>query len=249
MRQDPHEMQQPQPPQPPQPQPLPQPLQPLQPLQPRQPPQPRACCSPSRVPAFSLSKTKNVPRLTSEISSSLRVISGTLGVSREDTSAAGATVAADAPPASDNDTPTTPSAGTTSLRRLRFEVGFFSGIQASLAFDNVCAARIIRTLCVGTMQDRPPTRTQLCRIEFRDCMKAMVAGNSCQNIHVIICVPDNLLSHGAMSDCWSALQPPSLRRTTRIGRSCIEPDGSRRRLGSDVGTGTSLQTRAGTKRN
>src|SRR6476620_10460222 len=97
-RQAPHEMQQPQlqPPQPPQalqalqPQP-PQPLQPLQPLQ------PRAYCTPGL--SISLSKTKNVPKLTSEISSSVKVNWGTGAVSRNGTSGAGPTApAADAPP-------------------------------------------------------------------------------------------------------------------------------------------------------
>ena len=34
-----------------------------------------------------------------------------------------------------------------------------------------------------------------------------------------------------MSDCWSALQPPSLRCTTRVGRSCIESAPARFRRG------------------
>jgi hypothetical protein len=95
-RQAPHERQQPQlhPAQPAHPiqdlqPPTEQPLQPLHPAhprapphrataQPRQPPprQPRwAYCSPT-CPRFSLSKTKNIPRLTSEISSSVRLIWG-----------------------------------------------------------------------------------------------------------------------------------------------------------------------------
>jgi hypothetical protein len=39
-------------------------------------------------------------------------------------------VAADAPLASDKDTPTTPNAGTTSLRRFRFEACFVTAIVA-----------------------------------------------------------------------------------------------------------------------
>jgi hypothetical protein len=102
-----------QPPQPPQAlqalQPLAQPLQPLQPLQPRW----ANCCPPSRgVPAVSLSKTKNVPKLTSKISSSMKVICGP-AVSRNGTSGVGPTApVADEPPASAIDTPTTPATGT-----------------------------------------------------------------------------------------------------------------------------------------
>jgi hypothetical protein len=59
----------------------------------------------------SLSKTKNVPKLTSNISSSLSVICG--GVSHNCTSGAGPTApVADAPPVSAMDAPTTPATGT-----------------------------------------------------------------------------------------------------------------------------------------
>jgi hypothetical protein len=71
----------------------------------------------------------------------LSVISGTRAVFDDGTSAAGA-VAADAPPASDKDTPTTPNAGTTSLRRFRFEACFVSGIvESSMPSKKVDVAR------------------------------------------------------------------------------------------------------------
>src|SRR4051794_21775315 len=146
MAQLPQDKQQPQPPQPPQPPPqpqaLPQPLQPLpQPLQPPQPlPHPRATCSPARVaPAFSLSKTKNVPRLTSEISSSLRVNPGPVAVSLDGVSETDPAVAADAPLASDKDTPTTPNAGKTSFRRFRFEACFVTAIVESSMNSSTCS--------------------------------------------------------------------------------------------------------------
>src|SRR5262245_52955869 len=110
MRHTPHDQQQPQPPQPQPPQP-PQPAQPLHPLHPlphpRQPPQrqARSYCSPNRgVPAFSLSKTKNVPKLTSEISSSLSVMRGPGAMSFEGVSATVPAVPAEAPLASDKET-------------------------------------------------------------------------------------------------------------------------------------------------
>src|SRR5215831_16227893 len=88
-------------------QPRPQPRQPPQRAQPR-----CAYCTPgSRGSAISRSKTKNVPRLTSAISSSLKVISGACAVSF--TSVVVATVpAAAALPASATDTPTAPATGT-----------------------------------------------------------------------------------------------------------------------------------------
>ena len=94
-------------------QPLAQPLQPPQPLQPRW-----ANCTPSRgVPAVSLSKTKNVPKLTSKISSSMKVTCGPGAVSHNGTSGVGPTApVADEPPASAIDTPTTPATGTAFFR-------------------------------------------------------------------------------------------------------------------------------------
>jgi|SRR6516164_6449960 len=140
MRHTPHDKQQPQPPHPQPPQPpqrQPQPLPHRQPPQ-RQPPhrQPRAYCSPSRgVPAFSLSKTKNVPKLTSAISSSLSVICGRM-VLWDGVSAVGTAVAADAPPASDKDATATPTTGTASLRAFRFEACVLCGIiESSRTFE------------------------------------------------------------------------------------------------------------------
>lgn len=94
-------------------------LQPLaQPLQPEQPPQPRAYCTPGSRgsrPKRSRSKTKNVVKLTSMISSSLKAMFGPAAASR--TSAAGPTPpVADALPASAIDTPTTPATGTAFFR-------------------------------------------------------------------------------------------------------------------------------------
>src|SRR5262245_36493955 len=109
--QAPHETQQPQL-QPPHP---PQALHALhpraQPRQPPQPPQPRAYCTPGwRASMFSLSKTKNVAKLTSVISSSLKVTCGPDAPCR--TSAGGPTAAVADPPASAIDAPTTPTTGT-----------------------------------------------------------------------------------------------------------------------------------------
>jgi hypothetical protein len=52
-------------------------------------------------------------------------------VSHDGTSAAGMAVAADAPPASDKDTPTTPTTGTASFGYFRFEARFVCGIVES----------------------------------------------------------------------------------------------------------------------
>jgi hypothetical protein len=135
-RQAPHETQQPQlqPPQPAQAVQALQPpmLQPLHPLQPPQPPQPLAQrpttpppqplhplqprwanCWPGTL--SSLSKTKNVPKLTSNISSSLRVNCG--GISCNCTSGVGPTAPVpDAPPVIAMDMPTTPATGTAFFR-------------------------------------------------------------------------------------------------------------------------------------
>jgi len=134
-RQAPHETQQPQL-QPPQPAqalqdlqpPTLQPLQPPQALQPLtpplQPPQPLAApplqprwatCTPAR--SASLSKTKNVPKLTSEISSSSRINCGT--VSSKCTSGAGPTAPVADAPGIAMDTPTTPAIGTAFFRCVR----------------------------------------------------------------------------------------------------------------------------------
>jgi len=56
-------------------------------------------------------------------------------VSHDGISAAGTAVAADAPPASDKDTPTTPNTGKASFVRFRFEACFTCGIvESSHAF-------------------------------------------------------------------------------------------------------------------
>jgi hypothetical protein len=72
-------------------------------------------------------------------------------VFRDGISPVGTAVAADAPPASDKDTPTTPTTGTASLRRFRFEVCFVCGIECSHVFD---ARGTIRTCCIGALQGR-----------------------------------------------------------------------------------------------
>jgi hypothetical protein len=113
----------------------PLPVGPPPPPQPPQPPQPRltaqpllppwlrflASCKPGRfVPAFSLSMTQKVARLTSEISSSPRVITG--AVFSVGVSPTGPTAASDGPPANDN-APATPNV-MAFARLLRFEVCF-----------------------------------------------------------------------------------------------------------------------------
>jgi hypothetical protein len=60
-------------------------------------------------------------------------------VSREGISAVGTAVAAEAPLASDKDTPTTPTAGMTSFRRFSFEVCFVCDTVKSSGF---CTRRI-----------------------------------------------------------------------------------------------------------
>jgi hypothetical protein len=72
----------------------------------------------------------------------------------EDTSTAG-TAAADAPPASDIETPTSPNAGTTSFRRVRFEARFVSGIVRSpMPFANMAAQNTIYFACAACKPDR-----------------------------------------------------------------------------------------------
>lgn len=94
---------------------------PPQPLQPR-PPHLWAYFSPSRAAELSRSKTKNFDRLTSESSSSPRVITGS--VCRDDAFSAGATPVADAPPAIAKDIPAAPQTGKAFLECFRFETGF-----------------------------------------------------------------------------------------------------------------------------
>jgi hypothetical protein len=146
-RQAPHTTQQPQL-QPPQPAqalqalqpPRAQPLQPPQALQPLttalQPPQrlttTAAYCWPRT--SISLSKTKNVLKLTSKISSSSKLNCGV--VSRKCISEVGPTPpVADAPPAIAMETPTTPATGTVFFRGFFRCFGFVRGIvETSHAF-------------------------------------------------------------------------------------------------------------------
>jgi hypothetical protein len=74
------------------------------------------------APALSLSKTQNVTKLTSQISSSRRRFSWLSRASRVIVSNDGVGVAMDAPLASDNDSPAAPRTGTVLLRRFRLEV-------------------------------------------------------------------------------------------------------------------------------
>ena len=74
-----------------------------------------------KAPALSLSKTQNVTKLTSQISSSRRMFSWLSRASRVIVSNDGGGVAMDAPLASDNDNPAAPRTGTVLLRRFRFE--------------------------------------------------------------------------------------------------------------------------------
>ena len=125
-----------QPRQPPQPlptapQPLPTALQPLpaapQPLQPL----PARCANCWPDISTSLSKTKNVPKLTSKISSSWRVTCG--GVSRNCTSGVGPTApVADAPPVIAIDRPTAPATGTAFLKCFCVLCGIFEISLAAL---------------------------------------------------------------------------------------------------------------------
>lgn len=91
------------------------------------PPQPRpphlwAYCSPSRGAMLSRSKTKNFDRMTSESSSSPRVITGS--VRCEDPFSAGATPVADAPPTIARDIPAAPHTGRAFREGFLFETCF-----------------------------------------------------------------------------------------------------------------------------
>ena len=71
-----------------------------------------------------MSKTKNVPKLTSKISSSMKVTCGPGAASHNGTSGVGPTApVADEPPASAIDTPTTPATGTAFFRCFCFVRG------------------------------------------------------------------------------------------------------------------------------
>jgi hypothetical protein len=181
-RQAPHETQQPQL-QPAQPA---QAMQALQPptAQPRQPPQAlQALTTPPLHPAAaqprqpprqpltwaycwpgtsaSLSKTKNVPKLTSKISSSSSVNCGV--VSGKCTSGVGPTApVAVAPPAIAMDTPTTPATGTAFFRCFCFVRvfvrSFVRSIETSHAFPTnstkaLAPQHIHHTPCTHTLQE------------------------------------------------------------------------------------------------
>lgn len=95
---------------------------PPQPLQPR-PPHLWAYFSPSRAAAeLSRSKTKNFDRLTSESSSSPRVMTGSIRC--DDPFSAGATPVADAPPTIAKDIPAAPHTGKAFFECFLFETGF-----------------------------------------------------------------------------------------------------------------------------
>ena len=113
------------------------------------------------VPALSLSNTKNVPKLTSAISSSLRVICGG-APSRGDVSEVATAAVACVPPTSDK-APTTPTTGTACLRCFRFDVLLLFGIEASHAFHGDSDARsVIRTPCIAFVQGWPHEAVQRC---------------------------------------------------------------------------------------
>jgi hypothetical protein len=75
-------------------------------------------------------------------------------VSRGGMSAVGTAVAADAPPASDKETPTTLSTGTASFRHLRFEACFLCAIAESPTWNskNGPPRGIIGTPCIVALQ-------------------------------------------------------------------------------------------------
>src|SRR5215468_1700982 len=114
------------------------------PQSPAQPPQPclgrlrvlwASCKQGRRAPALSWSKTQKLDRLTSEISSSSRVIAA-CSVSVSPT---GLTAAPDAPPANDN-APATPNTVTAFVRPFRFEFRLPCGmVEASHSPPPYCA--------------------------------------------------------------------------------------------------------------
>jgi hypothetical protein len=78
-----------------------------------------------------------VAKLTSEISSSPNVISWFAAVFCVGISAAGTSVAAEAPLASDNDNPAAPNNGTAHARCFRFEGFFVCGMVTSHTFNRI----------------------------------------------------------------------------------------------------------------
>jgi hypothetical protein len=103
-----------------------------------------------------------VPKLTSEISSSLSVIArpAAAALSRDGTSNASPLVAADAPPASEKDTPTSPNTGTASFKRFRFEpclvcrMSVLSCLLGNTRCPEHWKPHTIGTPCTRTLQDR-----------------------------------------------------------------------------------------------
>lgn len=88
--------------------------------------------SPARLGrADSLSKTRNVAKLSSKISSSRRMISQFAAALRVIESDDGAGFAYDAPLAKVSDNPAAPKTGTALLRRLRLDVCFVRDMESS----------------------------------------------------------------------------------------------------------------------
>jgi hypothetical protein len=119
-----------------------------------------------------------VPRLTSEISSSLSMIPGPVAGSLKGMSDSGPTTAAADALANDKETPTSPSAGTTSFRPFRGEACFVFGILQSskpmlrrcrVGFGPACgkakprAERCGRTKAKITKQRKSPAEAGLSR--------------------------------------------------------------------------------------
>jgi hypothetical protein len=101
--------------------------------------------SPARkAPALSLSKTQNVAKLTSQISSSWRMLSWLSLALRVMVSNDGVGVAMDAPLASDNDNPAAPRAGMALLRRFRLKVR-----------DTKILPKLMANLILKPLQDTP----------------------------------------------------------------------------------------------
>ena len=114
------------------------------------PPQPQA----SRWPAWiSLSKTWNVTKVTSEISSSRSTISCATPALRHSISAAGVLPAPYAPLATVNDKPAAPKTGTALLHRFRFEA-CFSDMQISQGSAGIQAAPGYAWETTGAMRAR-----------------------------------------------------------------------------------------------
>ena len=144
----------------------PQPAHPRQPLHPLQPLHPRwAYCWPglsSFLSKTSWSKTKNVPKLTSETSSSLRLICGLGTLFPNDPSGVGPRApVAYAPPASAIDAPTAPATGKAFFRCFRFGFCFVWGMSRPPMPYCKCYIEFVAHNAIGTpsrdaVQDRCP---------------------------------------------------------------------------------------------